>query len=69
MAEDNNFTIRFNQILHEEMSKIFELHPLFLDPDLKTKQSTKEGKGAVIKSEYLECTKTRGIRIGEMNFA
>ena len=69
MTEESTFTIRFNQILHDEMSKIFELHPLPLDQDLKTKQSTKDGKGAVIKSEYLACDKTGGIRIGEMNFA
>ena len=69
MTEDKAFTIRFNKILHEEMSKNFELRPLPLDPDLRIKQSTKEGKGAVLKSEYLACIKTRGIRIGEMNFA
>ena len=69
MEENKTFTLRFNQILHEEMGKNFELNPLPLDPDLKIKHSTKEGKRAVIKSEYLGCTKTGGIRMGEMDFA
>jgi len=69
MTEEKNFKINFTRILCEEMSKYFELKPLPLDPDIKIKHSTKEGKGAVLKSEYLGCTKTMGIRMGEMNFA
>ena len=69
MAEESAFKIKFNRILYEEMSKDFELKPLPLDPDIKKRQSTRESKGAVLESEYLGCTKTGGIRMGEMNFA
>ena len=64
-ADEKVFRIRFNQILSEAMSKHFELTPLDLDPDLKRK----EEKGAVIESQYLGCTKTSGIRMGEMDFS
>jgi 15,16-dihydrobiliverdin:ferredoxin oxidoreductase len=69
MSNDKTFTLRFNQILHEEMEKEFEVKSLPLDPDIKIKHSTKEGKGAVIQNEYLACSKCTGIRMGEMNFA
>lgn len=69
VAEEKKFTIRFNQILSDEMSKHFELTPLPLDPDLKKKWADQEGEGAVIESQYLDCAKTSGIRMGEMDFA
>ena len=69
MTKDKVYALRFNQILHDELSKIFEVEPLPLDPDIKEKRSGKEGKGAVLRNEYYSCTKTRGIRMGEMNFA
>jgi len=68
MAVDKSFKINFNQILSEEMGKAFELNPLPLDPDFKIKYSEREGKSVYIKSEYLGCAKTRGLRFGEMNF-
>ena len=53
MPEDTVFTIRFNQILSEEMSRHFALSPLPLDPDLKVKRAKEGDKGAVIESHYL----------------
>lgn len=67
MGERRKFEIGFNQILLEEMGKTFELSPLPLDPEFKLKYPDKEDKSVYIKSEYLECTKTGGIRIGEMD--
>jgi 15,16-dihydrobiliverdin:ferredoxin oxidoreductase len=68
MDAEKEFSIRFNQILFEEMGNAFELKPLSLEPDFKVKHSTEKGKGAVIKSEYLGCPKTGGIRMGEMDY-
>ena len=68
-AEEKVFGIRFNQILSDEMSKHFKLTPLPLDPDLKRKCANQEGEGAVIESQFLDCPKTSGIRMGEMDFA
>ena len=59
--------IRFNQILIEEMGKIFELNPLPLDPEFKIKHTGNGDKRIYIRSEYLGCAKTGGIRIGEMD--
>jgi len=39
MIEEKALEMRFNQILLEEMGKVFELNPLPLDPDLKIKYS------------------------------
>ncbi|HUT83840.1 MAG TPA: hypothetical protein VMX95_04250 [Thermodesulfobacteriota bacterium] len=59
--------IHFNQILCEEMGKVFELKPLPLDPDYKLKYS-KEGKDVFITSGYFGCAKTGNLRFGEMDF-
>jgi 15,16-dihydrobiliverdin:ferredoxin oxidoreductase len=66
--EEKELKIRFNQILCEEMGRYFELSPLPLDPDFKVKYSDREGKDVFITSEYLGCTKTGGLRFGEMDF-
>jgi hypothetical protein len=58
--------MRFNQILLEEMGKIFELNPLPLDPDLKIKYSDSD-KNIFIKSDYAGCPKTAGIRAGDLD--
>ena len=68
MNKEKTFSIRFNQILFDEMSSVFELKPLPLEQDFKVKHSTEKSKGAVIKSECFECAKTGGIRMGEMNY-
>ena len=68
MEEEKIFSIRFNKILFEVMGSAFELNPLPLEPAFKVKHSTEKSKGAVIKSEYLECPKTGGIRMGEMDY-
>lgn len=68
MNEGNKYSIRFNKILFEEMNSVFELKPLPLELDFQVKHSTEKSKGAVIKSEYLGCTKTGGIRMGKMNY-
>ena len=68
MAGDKIFTIRFNRMLYEEMSSSFDLKPLPLDSDFKVKHSTEKSMGAVIKSEYLGCAKTSGIRMGMMDY-
>lgn len=59
--------LRFNAILHEEMSKSFPLTPLPLDPDFSLKHSERSD-GAYIKSDLYGCGKTGGIRCGEMIF-
>jgi len=61
MEEEKKFKMRFNHILIEEMGKVFELKPLPLDSDLKIKYSEGD-KNVYIKSEYLDCPKTSGIR-------
>ncbi|MBW1825308.1 MAG: hypothetical protein JRI87_12295 [Deltaproteobacteria bacterium] len=66
MEEEKRFEMRFNQILIEEMGKAFELKPLPLDPDLKIKYSEGD-KSVYIKSEYLDCPKTSGIRAGDLD--
>jgi len=66
MEEEKKFEMRFNQILIEEMGKAFELKPLPLDPDLKIKYSEGD-KSVYIKSEYLDCPKTSGIRTGDLD--
>ncbi|MCG7850952.1 MAG: phytochromobilin:ferredoxin oxidoreductase, partial [Methanosarcinaceae archaeon] len=68
MSEDRTFNLRFNQLLHDEMSKCFDLKPLPFDEDFKIKHSTGKTKEGVIKSDYLECAKTGGIRMGEMDY-
>ena len=50
MAEEKKFKMRFNQILLEEMGKVFALKPLPLDPDLKIQYSG-DDKNVYIKSE------------------
>jgi hypothetical protein len=50
-VQENVTQIRFNQILCEEMDKVFQLKPLPLDPDYKLKYS-KEGKDVFITSGY-----------------
>jgi 15,16-dihydrobiliverdin:ferredoxin oxidoreductase len=69
MDDEKKYTIRFNRILREEMSRVFELKELPMDPDFKLMRSTEKSKGAVIKSEHLACPKTGGIRMGEMDYA
>lgn len=59
--------IHFNQILIEEMGKVFEIKPLSLEPDYKLKHS-KEGKDVFITSGYYSCPKTGNLRFGEMDF-
>jgi 15,16-dihydrobiliverdin:ferredoxin oxidoreductase len=59
--------IRFNQILREEMGKVFDLNPLPLGPELKSKHAGSEDAPISMKSERLQCAKTGGIRIGEMD--
>ena len=54
MAEEKSFEMRFNQILLEEMGKVFELNPLPLDPDLKIKYSDSD-KGKLARK--LACRK------------
>ena len=66
MEEEKKFEMRFNQIIIEKMGKVFELKPLPLDPDLKTKYSEGD-KSVYIKSEYLDCPKTSGIRTGDLD--
>ena len=68
MEEEKAVRIRFNQILHTEMSKNFELKPIPFDPELQTKYSARGDKSVYIKSELLGCTKTAGVRFGEMDF-
>jgi len=68
MHEEKTFQIRFNQILYDEMSKTFELTQLPLDPDFKIKYSTRDEENVCIKSDYLGCIKTGGLRFGEMDF-
>jgi len=69
MDDETKYSIRFNEILYEDMSKAFELKELSLNPDFKLKHSTEKSKGAIIQSEYLDCPKTGGIRMGEMNYS
>jgi 15,16-dihydrobiliverdin:ferredoxin oxidoreductase len=69
MDDDKKYSIRFNQIVRDEMSSTFELKELPMNPDFKLKHSTEKSKGAVIKSEHLACPKTGGIRMGEMDYA
>jgi hypothetical protein len=59
--------ICFNQILCDEMGKVFELTHLPFDPDYKLKYS-KEGKDVFITSGYFSCAKTGNLRFGEMDF-
>jgi hypothetical protein len=66
MEEEKTFTIRFNQILLEEMGKLFELKPLPLDPAFKECYS-EDDSSVFIKSEYLDCPKTSGIRAGALD--
>ncbi len=69
MNDETKYSIRFNQLLYEDMSKAFALKPLPLNPDFKLKHSTEKSKGANIQSEYFDCPKTGGIRMGEMNYS
>jgi len=66
MEEEKTFTIRFNQILREEMGNLFELKPLPLDPAFKECYSENDAR-VFIKSEYLDCPKTAGIRTGALD--
>lgn len=66
--EDQTLKIHFNQILCEEIGKLFPLEHLPLDPDYRLKYS-KESKDTFITSGYLSCPKTGNLRFGEMNFA
>lgn len=68
MSDAKSYKLRFNQILYDEISQLFELKPLPLNDDFKIKHSTEKAKGAVIKSDYLDCPKTSGIRMGEMDY-
>lgn len=69
MNDEKKYSIRFNRILREGMNEVFELKELPMNPDFKLKHSTEKSKEAVIKSEYLGCPKTGGIRMGEMGYA
>jgi 15,16-dihydrobiliverdin:ferredoxin oxidoreductase len=69
MDDETKYSIRFNEILYEDMSKVFELKELSLNPDFKLKHSTEKSKGAVIQSQHLACPKTGGVRVGEMDYA
>jgi len=40
MDDEKKYTIRFNRILREEMSRVFELKELPMDPDFKLMRST-----------------------------
>ena len=66
MVEEKFFKIRFNKILIEEMGKQFDLKPLPLDPAFK-KQNPENDKSVLIESDYLDCPKTSGIRIGQLD--
>ena len=66
MGEETTFTIRFNQILREEMAKRFELTPLPLDPSFKECYGENDRR-VFITSEYLDCPKTAGIRTGALD--
>ncbi len=61
--------IRFNEILKEEMGKVFPLSPLPLDPLYSVKYADSGDKSIYIKNEFLACPKTGGIRMGAMDFA
>jgi hypothetical protein len=67
MEAEKSFKLRFNQILFEEMGKIFDLKPLPLDQDFKLKYSDKKDKSTYIKSDHVACPKTAGIRTGELD--
>ena len=67
MEEKKKFQLRFNQIFNEEMRKHFTLRLLPLDPDFQLKYSGDDAN-AYIKSEYWDCPKTAGIRVGETDF-
>ena len=67
MEKKKKFQLRFNQILYEEMRKHFTLRLLPHDPDFKLKYSGNDAN-AYIKSEYWDCPKTAGIRVGETDF-
>jgi len=67
MEKEKSIKLRFNQILFEEMGKIFDLKPLPLDQDFKLKYSDKKDKSTYIKSDHLACPKTAGIRTGELD--
>ena len=66
MVEEKFFKIRFNEILIEEMGRQFDLKPLPLDPAFKI-QSPENDKSVLIESDYLDCPKTSGIRIGQLD--
>ena len=66
MTEGKKFEMRFNQILLEEVGKAFEVKPLPLDPDIKTKYSDSD-KNIFMKSDYINCPKTAGIRAGDLD--
>jgi len=67
MTDEKAFAIRFNEIVIDEMSRHFGLKQLPLAADIALKHS-EEAKGALIRSEHLDCEKTGGIRLGEMDF-
>jgi hypothetical protein len=67
--EEKTLPIRFNEILREELGKVFKLKPLPLDPDFAIKYPSEEDKSVCLKNELLACDKTSGIRIGAMDFA
>lgn len=64
---EKKFTIRFNQILLEEMGARVELKPLQLDPDLKVKYSDDDARSICVTSQLLTCPKTAHLRMGEMD--
>ena len=68
MEEEKKNLLRFNKILLEEMGRCFTLKPLDLPPDFKLRYSDKKDTSVYIKSEYLGCDKTAGVRMGEMIF-
>ena len=68
MDEEKKDFLKFNKILHEEMGASFALRPLELAQDFKLRYSDKKDTSVYIKSEYLGCDKTAGVRMGEMIF-
>ncbi len=68
MVNHTGTTIKFNHILHDEMSSFFTLKPLPLAPEFKSKYTDDKDKSVHLTSEYLDCPKTAGVRIGQMDF-
>ena len=68
MEEEKKDSLRFNEILLEEMGASLALRPLEPPADFKLRYSDKKDTSVYIKSRYLGCDKTAGVRMGEMIF-